>query len=171
MQRKNKIKKEIELEKSLAYWLFKSEPSTFSIETLSKRPKQTEHWDGVRNFQVRNMLRDEMKVGDLGFFYHSSCKIPGIVGIIKVVKAGYPDFTAFDADSPYYDPRSKPEHPLWFMVDVQLVEIFPKIISLAHLKKFPELENMKILRKGNRLSITPVAKAEWKFITSVMKKA
>src|SRR5580658_5959951 len=99
----------------MRYWLFKSEPNTFSIDDLSHRPKQTEPWNGVRNYQVRNSLRDEIKKGDLGFFYHSSCTPPGIAGIVEVVKEGYPDFTAFDPHSIYYDPKSTPEHPRWFM--------------------------------------------------------
>src|SRR5688572_25481181 len=100
------------------YWLFKSEPTTFGIDDLADRPNQTEHWDGVRNFRVRNMLRDEIKVGDQAFFYHSSCIPPGIVGMMEVVKAGYPDFTSWDKKSDHYDPKSKPEKPLWYMVDV-----------------------------------------------------
>lgn len=149
------------------YWLFKSEPETFSIDTLSKRPKQTEHWDGVRNYQVRNMLREEIKVGDLGFFYHSSCNPPGIAGIIEVVKNGYPDFSAFDISSKYYDPKSTPEKPRWYMVDVKLVKKFPELITLQQLKTKPALKNMLILRKGNRLSITPVSKKEWDVICAM----
>src|SRR6187397_1666993 len=121
------------------YWLFKSEPDCFSIDDLMRRRNKTEHWDGVRNYQVRNMLRDEIKKGDLGFFYHSSCTPPGIAGVVEVVKNGYPDFTAGDPDSPYYDPKSTSEHPRWFMVDVKLIKKFPRFISLDEIKKQPKL--------------------------------
>jgi len=113
------------------YWLFKSEPSCFGIEDLRSRPKRTEHWDGVRNFQVRNMLRDEIKEGDLGFFYHSSCDPAGVAGTVKVVKRGYADFTAQDSQSEHYDVRSTPQKPLWYMVDVQLVEVFEHFVPLS----------------------------------------
>lgn len=146
------------------YWLFKSEPSTFSIDDLSKRPKQTEHWDGVRNYKVRNMLRDQIKVGDQAFFYHSSCTPPGIVGIMEIVKAGYPDSSAWNPESKYYDPKSSPENPRWFMVDVHLVKKFKNIITLQELKEHPALRNMQVTRRGNRLSITPVTKEEWQII-------
>lgn len=144
------------------YWLFKSEPTTFSIDDLRKRPKQTEHWDGVRNYQVRNMLRHEIKIGDQGFFYHSSCKPPGIAGIIEVVRDAYPDYSAWDLASPYYDPKSTAENPRWYMVDVKLVRKFSRFITLDEIKRQPKLHEMRILRKGNRLSITPVKLAEWK---------
>lgn len=147
------------------YWLMKSEPSTFSIYHLQNKPNQTEHWDGVRNYQARNMMRDQMKQGDLAFFYHSNCTPPGIVGVVEIVKEGYPDFTAFDPQSDYYDPKSQSDNPRWFMVDVKLKEIFPEIITLEKLKSYPHLEEMVVLRKGNRLSITPVSKQEWDFIT------
>ncbi len=143
------------------YWLFKSEPDCFSIDDLRTRPKQTEHWDGVRNYQARNMLRDEVKEGDEVLFYHSNCNPPGIAGIAKVVKAGYPDFTAFDPHSDHYDPKSTTEKPQWYMVDVKFVEKFPRLISLDDLKQNPALHDMLVLRRGNRLSITPVTKSEW----------
>lgn len=149
------------------HWLFKSEPETFGIDTLAKKPRQTEHWDGVRNYQARNMLRDQIKVGDQAFFYHSNCTPPGIVGIIKIVKAGYPDFTAFDPESKYYDPISTPDNPRWFMVDVQLVKIFPRMITLEEIKNHSGLRNMQVARTGNRLSITPVTEAEWKIIVEM----
>jgi len=151
------------------YWLFKSEPSCFSIDDLSAKPKRTTHWDGVRNYQVRNMLRDEIKTGDLGFFYHSSCALPGIAGVVEVVKNGYPDFTAWDLDSDHFDPKSTPDHPLWYMVDVKLVNKFPRLIPLDEIKKHPKLKNMIINRKGNRLSITPVTADEWKVINALSK--
>ena len=146
------------------YWLFKSEPQCFSIDALSKRPKRTEHWDGVRNYQARNMLRDQIEKGDRGFFYHSSCTPPGIAGVVEVVKEGYPDFTAWDSQSDHYDPDSTPDHPRWFMVDVKLVEKFPRLITLDEIKSNAALHEMIILRKGNRLSITPVTSSEWKAI-------
>ena len=150
------------------YWLFKSEPETFSIDHLSQRPKQTEHWDGVRNYQVRNMLRDQIKVGDQAFFYHSSCTPAGIVGIMEIVKAGYPDPSAWNPESKYYDPKSSPENPRWFMVDVHFVKKFKHIITLGELKKHPALDNMQVARRGNRLSITPVTKEEWKIILAFL---
>lgn len=129
------------------YWLLKSEPSCFSIDDLASKPNQITSWDGVRNYQARNFMR-KMEVGDHAFFYHSSCKIPGIVGIIKVIKKSYPETEDF----------------IWDMVDVQLVQKFPEIISLESLKAIPELSNMIILRKGNRLSITPLTTQEWETI-------
>lgn len=152
------------------YWLFKSEPETFSIDHLAKKPKQTEHWDGVRNFQVRNFLKNEIKKGDLAFFYHSSCTPPGVAGIIEVVKDGYPDFTQFNPESKYYDPKSREEKPRWYMVDVKLVEKFPRLISLQELRNETALHEMRLLRRGNRLSITPVSPAEWKFICKLAKR-
>lgn len=151
------------------HWLFKSEPSCFGIDDLIRRPKKTEHWDGVRNYQVRNMLRDDIKKGDLAFFYHSSCTPPGIAGIIEVVKPGYPDFTAWDIHSEHFDPKSTPEDPRWYMVDVKLVEKFPRLITLDEIKSHPKLKNMLINRKGNRLSITPVTADEWKVMVGLLK--
>jgi len=152
----------------MAFWLFKSEPDVFGINHLERKPKQTEHWDGVRNYQVRNMLRDEIQVGDKGIFYHSSCPVPGIAGIIEVVKAGYPDGSARNPESKYYDPKATDDNPRWFMVDVKLVKKFPRIISLSELKEDQRLENMQILRRGNRLSITPVTDKEWKIILGLV---
>lgn len=146
------------------YWLFKSEPDCFSIEMLAKRPKQTEHWDGVRNFKVRNMLRDDIKKGDLGFFYHSSCKPPGIAGIIEVVKNGYPDITAQDIHSDHFDPRATAEKPLWYMVDVKFVKKFKTLVTLEELKAHSQLQTMTVVQRGNRLSITPVSAKEWQVI-------
>jgi predicted RNA-binding protein with PUA-like domain len=151
------------------YWLLKSEPACFSIDDLAKRKNQTEHWDGVRNYQVRNMMRDTMKKGDLGFFYHSSCTPPGIAGIVEIVKEGYPDFTAWDTESDHYDPDSTPDKPRWYMVDVKLVRKFPRLITLEEIKQTPALESMLINRKGNRLSITPVTKKEWDYILKMVK--
>jgi predicted RNA-binding protein with PUA-like domain len=151
------------------YWLLKSEPSCFSINDLSKRPKQTSCWDGVRNYQVRNMLRDEIKVGDLGLFYHSSCTPPGIAGVVEVVKNGYPDHTAWDLSNDHYDPKSTPDNPRWYMVDVKLVKIFPRLVTLEEIKKHPKLNKMMITRKGNRLSITSVTANEWQVIEKMFE--
>lgn len=154
----------------MKYWLMKSEPDVFGIDDLAKRPRKTEHWDGIRNYQVRNMLRDEMQKGDEAFLYHSSCKEPGIVGIIRIVKAAYPDHTAFDPESKYYDPKSDPENPRWLMVDVQLVRKFTRVISLQELKMHQILSDMLILRRGNRLSVTPISKKHWDYILKLETK-
>lgn len=143
------------------YWLLKSEPTAFSIDDLKASPKQTTHWDGVRNYQARNFMRDQMELGDRGFFYHSNCKAIGIVGTVKVVRTAYVDFTAFDPNDHHFDAKSDPENPRWFMVDVQLDKQFKKLVSLEELKQNPLLKDMMILRKGNRLSITPVTEKEW----------
>ena len=146
------------------YWLMKSEPDVFGIDDLKNASKKTDHWDGVRNYQARNMMRDEMKKGDQVFFYHSNCDEPGIVGIMKVVKEGYPDHTAFDPEAKYYDPKSDPDNPRWYMVDVQYVRKLKRNIPLSELKQYRELEDMPLVRKGNRLSIMPVTKQQWDFI-------
>ena len=148
----------------MKYWVMKSEPDTFGIDDLRGRPKKTEHWDGVRNYQARNMMRDDIKKGDLVFFYHSSCEVPGIVGIAKIVREAYPDPSAFDPDSKYYDPRSKPDNPAWLMVDVQFVRKFKRTISLTELKDRAELADFRLLQRGNRLSIMPATEAEWKTV-------
>jgi predicted RNA-binding protein with PUA-like domain len=154
------------------YWLFKSEPDTFSIDDLAAMPRRTTHWDGVRNYQARNMMRDEMKRGDLGFFYHSSCAEPAIVGTVKVVKEGHPDHTAFDSGSKYFDADSDPSAPRWYMVDLQLVRRFAQPVTLEALRRHADgkLKDMLILRRGNRLSVTPVSAAEWKFINALAAK-
>jgi len=146
------------------YWLMKSEPDVFGINDLYNKPNQTEHWDGVRNYQARNMMRDAMKIGDQVFFYHSNCDEPGIVGIMEVVKEGYPDFTAFDPDDSHFDPKSDPVNPRWMMVDVKFVKTLSRTISLKELKARPELVEMAVVRPGNRLSIMPVSAIEWSFI-------
>ena len=148
----------------MKYWVMKSEPDTFGIDDLRSRPKKTEHWDGVRNYQARNMMRDDMKKGDLVFFYHSSCEVPGIVGIAKIVREAYPDPSAFDPDSKYYDPRSKPDNPAWLMVDVQFVRKFKRTISLTEMKDQAELADFRLLQRGNRLSIMPATEAEWDLV-------
>jgi predicted RNA-binding protein with PUA-like domain len=153
----------------MKYWLMKSEPSTFSIDDLASAPRRTTCWDGVRNYQVRNMLRDEMVVGDLAFMYHSSCDEPGIVGVIEIAKPGYPDHTAFDRKHEHYDAASQPEAPRWYMVDVRLKQRFSRVISLDELRRHEskQLREMLLLKRGNRLSITPVDASHWKFILSL----
>ena len=153
----------------MRYWLMKTEPSTFGIDHLARAPKKTTGWDGVRNFQVRNMLRDEMKRGDEAFLYHSSTDVPGIAGIVEIVKEGYPDPTAFERGHHHYDPDSDPAEPRWFMVDVRLKRKFSRSVTLeelrTHAKK--QLKDMVLLGRGNRLSITPVSDAQWRFILSL----
>ena len=150
------------------YWLMKSEPDAFSIDDLKACPGKTEHWDGIRNYQARNMMRDDMKKGDMVFFYHSNAAEIGIVGIAKVVKEAYPDFTAFDPDSKYYDPKSDQDNPRWVMVDIKFVRKLKSTITLAELKGHADvLGDMALLKKGNRLSIMPVSEKEWEFILSL----
>ena len=146
------------------YWLLKSEPDVFGIHHLKARPKQTEHWDGVRNYQARNFMRDVMRKGDLGFFYHSSCAEPGIAGIVQIVRAGYPDHTASDPEDPHYDPKSTDEKPIWYRVDVRLKRELKSPITLQAMKNCPALKGMQLLARGNRLSVMPVAKREWDVI-------
>lgn len=152
----------------MTYWLMKSEPTAYSIDTLIGEPKKTTPWDGVRNYQARNFMRDKMKIGDQAFFYHSNCKEIGIVGIVEVCSEAYPDFTAFDSDDHHFDPKSDPDNPRWQMVDVKFVEKFPRTVTLAELKERKALADMMILRKGNRLSITPVTKKEWDSILKMV---
>jgi predicted RNA-binding protein with PUA-like domain len=151
------------------HWLLKSEPSSFSIDDLATLPKRTTAWDGVRNYQARNMLRDSMKKGDFAFFYHSSCEVPGIAGIVTVVRAGYPDATAFDRRHHHYDPDSKANAPVWYVVDVKLARKFPRIITLDALRKHADgaLAELVLLKRGNRLSVTPVTTREWDFILTL----
>jgi len=149
------------------YWLMKSEPDVFGIDDLKRRPKQTEHWDGVRNYQARNMLRDQMQKGDLVLFYHSNCAEPGIVGIAEIVRAGYPDHTAFDPKDPHFDPKSDPQSPRWFMVDVRFKRKLRRTITLAELKSRPELAAMPLVARGNRLSVMPVGETEWDIILAL----
>jgi predicted RNA-binding protein with PUA-like domain len=146
------------------YWLLKTEPTTFSFDDLWKAPKRTTSWDGVRNFQARNMLRDQIKEGDLVFIYHSSTDPTGIVGIAEVVRSGYPDATAFDPKDSHYDPKSKRESPSWYVVDVKAVEKFPEIVTLERLRELKGLEGMVLLKKGSRLSVQPVSPREWQTI-------
>jgi predicted RNA-binding protein with PUA-like domain len=153
----------------LRYWLLKSEPDEFSIDDLAAAKDRTTPWFGVRNYQARNFMRDQMRLGDRGFFYHSSCPEPGIAGIVEVSAQAYPDATQFDRKSPYYDCKSVPDAPRWVNVDVTLVEK-TRFIPLAELRAHPELARMRVLQRGNRLSITPVDPAEWKFIGRLMRR-
>jgi len=149
----------------MQYWLMKSEPSVFGIDDLAAAG--TDCWDGVRNYQVRNMLRDQMQVGDQALFYHSNCKVPGVVGVMEIVRGGYPDHTQFDPDSDHYDPKSDPDKPRWYMVDVRYVRHTARVVTLAELKAAPGLADMPLVRKGNRLSIMPVTQAQWRHILSL----
>jgi len=149
------------------YWLMKSEPETFGIHDLFHRPNQTEHWDGVRNYQARNMMRDDMKMGDLAFFYHSNCEEPGIVGLMEIVREAYPDFTAFDPTNKHFDPSSQSNNPRWFMVDVRYIKTLSRTITLRELKQQDELNDLALVRRGNRLSIMPVSQSQWNFILSL----
>jgi predicted RNA-binding protein with PUA-like domain len=151
------------------HWLMKSEPDVFGIEHLKAKPKGTAPWDGVRGYQARNMLRDDMQVGDQAFFYHSSCAVPGIAGVIEITRAGYPDFTAWDPDSIHYDPKSSADKPIWYMVDVRFLNQFPRIITLQELKQHKPLRDMRLLQRGTRLSIMPVTKHEWDYIIKLEK--
>lgn len=151
------------------HWLMKSEPETFGIDDLAKAKQKTTHWDGVRNFQARNFMRDGMQRGDLAFFYHSNCDEPGIYGIVEIVKTGYPDHTAFDPKDAHYDPESDPDKPRWYMVDVRLKRKLARPIALATLREHADdaLRGMLLLKRGNRLSVTPVSAAHWQFILSL----
>ncbi len=149
------------------YWLMKSEPDTFSIDDLYNKPERTEPWDGVRNYQARNMMRDSMKLGDWVFFYHSNCSEPGIVGIMEVVKEGYPDTTAFDPDDKHFDPKSDPDQPRWYRVDVRYIRHLPRTISLKELKDKVELADLALVKRGNRLSIMPISQWQWDFILAL----
>lgn len=157
--------------KSKQYWLFKSEPEVFSIDDLAKAPKKTTFWDGVRNYQARNLLRDTIKNGDLVFFYHSNADPAGIFGIAEVVREGYPDHTAFDKKDPHYDEKSDPKNPTWYMVDLKHVETLPAPITLDMLKKAKGLEKMMVTQRGSRLSVQPVTPQEWEIVLSLAKAA
>ena len=152
------------------YWLVKSEPEVFSISDLEAAPKKTTHWDGVRNYQARNTMRDDMKLDDLVLFYHSNADPPAVAGIVKVVREGYPDHTAFDENDDHFDPKSKKDSPSWFMVDVQHVETFKKPLGLDELRHLKELEDMVLLQKGSRLSVQPVTAKQFEFIVDHARK-
>ncbi|WP_305403005.1 EVE domain-containing protein [Photobacterium leiognathi] len=148
----------------MAYWLFKTEPDTFSIDTLKQM--KVSPWEGVRNYQARNMLRDEVKLGDQVFIYHSSCKDVGVVGIATVTKASYPDHFQFDPESPYFDPKSDPDNPRWFMVDIEYQRHL-RLVSLKRMKANPALAEMPLVKKGSRLSVMPVTEAQWQEILTM----
>jgi len=151
------------------HWLLKSEPTSFGIDDLARAPRRTTPWDGVRNFQARNMLRDEMRRGDQAFLYHSSCDIPGIVGIVQITQESYPDPTAFERRHPHYDPDSVRAAPRWFMVDIRLQRKFTRVITLDELRAHAakELQGLVLLRPGNRLSVMPVTTPHWHFICAL----
>lgn len=149
---------------SMRHWLMKSEPDAYSIDDLAA--EGATHWDGVRNYQARNLMRDEMKVGDKVLYYHSRLRPPGVVGLAEVVKEAYPDHTAWDPDSHYFDPKSSPEHPRWFMVDIAFVRKFPRMVSIDELKEYPELSDMVLLNRS-RLSVQPVTPEQYQFIVDL----
>ena len=156
--------------RAIQHWLVKSEPDVFSIDDLAKSPKKTTFWDGVRNYQARNILRDEMKLGDQVLFYHSNAKPPGIAGLATVVREGYADHTAWDPQDPHFDPKTDPEKPTWMMVDIQLVRKFARELSLDELRQVPELADMVLLRRGSRLSVQPVTPAEFAAILTMAEQ-
>ena len=147
------------------YWLMKSEPDAYSIQDLQRQG--TTPWDGVRNYQARNFMRDVMQVGDEVLFYHSNTKPPGVVGLARVCRTGYPDFTAWDVNDPHFDPKTDPDNPRWFMVDVEFVEIFPHYVSLSQLKATPALADMKVVQRGMRLSVQPVEPEHFQLVTQL----
>lgn len=149
------------------YWLVKSEPESFSLADLKKAPQQTTYWDGVRNYQARNYLRDSMKLGDGVLYYHSNTEAPAIVGAAKVVREGYPDDTQFDAKSNYFDADATPDKPRWYRVDIQYMCEFKTPLTLSYLREIPELAGMQLLKKGNRLSVMAVSAAEWDVVMRV----
>ena len=151
----------------MRYWLMKSEPDEFSIDDLARAPKKSTAWFGVRNYLARNYMRDQMQLGDQVLFYHSSCEVPGIAGIAEVSKLAYPDETQFDRKSKYFDPKATRDNPRWVHVDVKLVKK-TRLVPLSELRGYPELAKMQLLQRGNRLSITPVDPAEWKFIEGIL---
>ena len=151
------------------YWLMKSEPSVYSIEDLAAAPGQVTGWDGVRNYQARNFMRDEMAQGDGVLFYHSSATPPGVAGSAEVVREAHPDPTQFDGSDPHYDPKAAPDDPRWFMVDVRLVEIFSRLVPLHELKSTKGLEDLPLLRKGSRLSVMPVTRRQWDIVHRLAK--
>jgi predicted RNA-binding protein with PUA-like domain len=150
------------------YWLFKNEPEDFSIDDLAAAPGKRTHWDGVRNYQARNFIRDDMRKGDLGFYYHSNCDVPAVVGIVEIARESYPDHTAFDPEDPHFDPKSNPDDPRWFMVDVKLKRKLRRPIPLSEIREHAEkLEGFHLIQRGNRLSVMPVWPEHWKLILSL----
>lgn len=151
------------MDRDRRYWLFKSEPGCFSFDDLKSRPGMTEPWDGVRNYQARNLLRDEIKPGDYGFFYHSNIPEPAVVGIVEVVREGYPDWTARDPEGEHFDPKSSADNPIWYMVDVRYVRPLARPVTLNDIKKHPPLAGMELVKRS-RLSVQPVTSGEWECI-------
>lgn len=149
------------------YWLVKSEPEAFSIDDLARAPRQTTCWDGVRNYQARNYMRDQMQVDDRVLFYHSSTSPPAVVGTARVVRAAYPDHTAWEPRSDHFDPKASPENPIWMMVDIQLETVFARGVPIDELRAQPALEGMELLRRGSRLSVQPVTAAEFRTIVAL----
>lgn len=152
------------------YWLFKSEPGSYSIDDLEKEKNKTTFWDGVRNYQARNFIRDEMKAGDKVLFYHSNADPNAVVGECEIVKEAYPDFTAFDPDSKYYDPKSNKDDPAWMMVDIKFIKKFKRPVTLAEIKENEKLQNMRLVQRGNRLSVFPIDADEYKEIAKIGNK-
>ena len=149
----------------MQYWLMKSEPDTYSIDDLQSFG--VDHWDGIRNYQVRNFFRDQMQVGDQAFFYHSNCKVPGIVGTMEIASKAYPDHTAFNPNEKYFDSKSDPENPRWLMVDVRYIRHLDRMITLGELRLQKQIADMKLLQRGNRLSVLPLSKKEWQYILNM----
>ena len=145
----------------MSYWLMKSEPETYSIDDLAAQPRKTDHWDGIRNYQARNFMRDQMVKGDLAFFYHSNCAEPAVVGMMAIVGKAYPDHTQFDSQEKYFDPDSPSDKPRWLMVDVRFRRKFSNIVTLRAMKSEKGLSDMRLVQRGNRLSILPVTAGEW----------
>ena len=152
------------------YWLFKSEPHVFSLQDLENAPDSTTHWDGVRNYQARNFLRDEIKIGDKVLYYHSNCDMIGIAGVAEVVKEGYPDHTAQNPDSHYFDPKATPEQPIWYMVDIKWLETFGQTVTLQELKQTSALQEMKVVQRGQRLSVQPVEKEHFDMVLTMGRR-
>ena len=155
----------------MAYWLMKSEPDVYSIDHLRSQKRRTDHWDGIRNYQARNFMRDQMKTGDLAFFYHSNCSEPAVVGIMKIVSAAYPDHTAFDPNEKHFDAKSDPDNPRWLMVDVKFKKKLKMPITLQAIKAEKKLADMRLVQRGNRLSILPVTPGEWRHILKMAGKS
>jgi len=152
----------------MAYWLMKSEPDAYSIDHLRSQKRRTDHWDGIRNYQARNFMRDQMKMGDLAFFYHSNCSEPAVVGIMEIVSAAYPDHTAFDPNEKHFDAKSDPDNPRWLMVDVKFKKKLKMPITLQAIKAEKKLADMRLVQRGNRLSILPVTPGEWRHILKMV---
>jgi predicted RNA-binding protein with PUA-like domain len=155
----------------MAYWLMKSEPDVYSIDHLRSQKRRTDHWDGIRNYQARNFMRDQMKTGDLAFFYHSNCSEPAVVGIMEIVSAAYPDHTAFDPNEKHFDAKSDPDNPRWLMVDVKFKKKLKMPITLQAIKAEKKLADMRLVQRGNRLSILPVTPGEWRHILKMAGKS